>query len=221
MDTANQFLSLALFIMLLSFFIILNALSSFEETKSKPVLNSVALAFSTKPVEENLQPNVVESPMEAANEGDTLDKLESLFNAHITGVDTRKNRLGTIMRTRMTIDAFQTALTTPASASGSFMPTLTSLLQTKDTETVYRMDMIINISESPAKAIGKTPEDLKQNLQKAAFFSKRLEDSGVPRKLLSSGLGRGDAGYIDIYFRRHQPFNPMGIKGFEAAEEEG
>ena len=77
MDMANQFLSLSLFIMLLSFFIILNSLSSYEDVKSKPVLNSISMAFSKDTPDPILAPNTVESPIESNNEGDSLDKLKN------------------------------------------------------------------------------------------------------------------------------------------------
>ena len=43
---ANQFLSLSLFLMLLSFFIVLNSMSTFEQETTVPaVLNSLSLAY--------------------------------------------------------------------------------------------------------------------------------------------------------------------------------
>ena len=46
---ANQFLSLSLFLMLLSFFIVLNSMSDFEKQTAVPaVLNSLSLAFSSR-----------------------------------------------------------------------------------------------------------------------------------------------------------------------------
>ena len=44
---ANQFLSLSMFLMLLSFFIVLNSMSTFEKEVAVPaVLNSLSMAFS-------------------------------------------------------------------------------------------------------------------------------------------------------------------------------
>lgn len=221
MDTANQFLSLALFIMLLSFFIILNAVSSFEETKSAPVLNSLSITFSGKDLQEALEPNIVESAAQSINEGDTLDQLKALFNAHITGAKTRKNRLGTTMHIRMPIQQFERSLSAPRSAQGSFLPTLASLIQTSDTKTIYRMDMVLNIPATPANAVSDAPEMLRKNLRKIALISKRIEENGVPKKLISSGLSQGEEDIIDIYFRRYEPFNPTGIDGITPSEAEG
>jgi len=219
MDMANQFLSLALFIMLLSFFIILNALSNFEDVKSKPVLSSIAMTFSDKSPEQILSPNTVESVLESNKEGDTLSKLEALFNAHITGIKTRKNRLGTMMKITIPITQFESSLLAPArkidpvtlrfGAPGTFVPTLLSLMQTRETEIPYRMDMVLNTKQNPSSALTDNPQKLKADMEKVSTYSKRLVESGLPKKLISGGLGIGNPEMVDIYFTRYQPVNPL------------
>ncbi|MFK7838835.1 MAG: hypothetical protein AB8B83_00755 [Bdellovibrionales bacterium] len=218
MDMANQFLSLSLFIMLLSFFIILNSLSSYEDVKSRPVLNSIASTFSRDTPEQLLQPNTIESVQESNNEGDTLDQLQDLFNAHITGAEISINRLGTIMYVRMPLEEFEKSLLAPSREPrpgqklgdpGTFMPTLLSLMQTRESKVPYRMDMLINIAENPSEAIVNAPEETFNVMSKIANVTKRLEDSGLEKKLLSGGLVRGDVGSIDITFTRYIPVNPL------------
>lgn len=218
---ANQFLSLALFIMLLSFFIILNALSNFEEVKSKPVLSSIAMTFSNQAPEEILSPNTVEAPEESNKEGDTLDKLEALFNANIAGLKVQKNRLGTTMQITLPIEQFENSLRAPTSSTrtdtlqqrrgspGTFMPVLISLMQTRETEIPYRMDMVLNTDKSPAKSVIDDTAQLKRDQQKVASLAKRLEESGLQKKLISAGLAQGDSKMINIYFTRYTPVNPL------------
>ena len=223
MDMANQFLALSLFIMLLSFFIILNALSNFEEVKSKPVLNSLVSTFSNNAPEEVHSPNVVESLKKSINEGDTLDNLKDLFNAHITGAKISKNRLGTIMHIRMPLAQFESSLLTPSrnnapssqrlGAPGTFAPTLVSLMQTRETKIPYRMDMIMNTKMDPASAVVDAPEQVRLDMRKISTLSKRLEESGMQKKLISAGLIRGEVGMIDIYFTRYEPVNPLQKRG--------
>ena len=216
---ANQFLALSLFIMLLSFFIILNALSSYEETKAKPVLNSLSMTFSNNATVEILSPNVVEAPEHETNEGDTLSKLESLFNAHITGVEVTKNSLGTTMRVRMPFARFESSLMEPVrdgdpseqrlGAAGTFLPTLVSLVQTRETGLPYRMDMVLNVEGRPAKLVREKPASFRRNLQKIALVAKKLEVNGLEKKLVSSGLADGEENMVDVYFAPYVPVNPV------------
>lgn len=219
MDMANQFLSLSLFIMLLSFFIILNALSNFEDVKSRPVLNSIATTFSNNAPTEVYSPNTVESIEKSVNEGDTLDSLKKLFNAHITGAKVTKNRLGTTMHIQMPLAEFETSLLTPSrnntpasqrfGAPGTFTPTLISLMQTRETDIPYRMDMVLNTKIEPASATVDAPEQVRLDMNKISTLSKRLEESGLQKKLMSAGLAKGDVGMIDLYFTRYEPVNPV------------
>ncbi len=219
MDMANQFLALSLFIMLLSFFIILNALSNFQEIKSRPVLNSLAAAFSNDEPKEVFAPSTVQSIQQSIQEGDTLDKLEQVFNAHITGVKIQKNRLGTMMHISMPLKQFESSLLAPArnrafssdrlGEPGSFVSTLISLMQTKETDIPYRMDMILNTKRDPAAALTNSSEEIRQDMRKISILSKKLEDSGLEKKLLSAGLERGEVGMIDIYFSRYEAVNPV------------
>lgn len=206
--------------MLLSFFIILNALSNFEDVKSKPVLNSIALTFSNKDASEVLSPNTVQSIDMSNKEGDTLDKLQALFNAHITGVKITKNRLGTTMHLRMPLSQLESSLLEPTrrssrigsqklGAPGTFLPTLLSLMQTRETEVPYRMDMVLNTKKNPAASIVDSPEQTRIDMQKIALISQKLEESGIQKKLMSAGLGQGTENMVDIFFVRYIPVNPL------------
>jgi len=210
---ANQYLSLSLFVVLLSFFIILNGVSDFEEMKFQPVLNSIALTFADRQIEERLQPSSTPSEDLSVKEGNTLDKIRGLFNAHISGFEARTNRLGTIMVIRMPTPRFERAIFEPILESDldeGFLPTLVSLIQTRDTEQPYRMDVMLNVSDTPADMLSNTPVDLGTNVAKIASFSERLEELGVEKKLVSIGLQKGQAGFVDLYFRRYEAFDPTG-----------
>ncbi|MGH1399268.1 MAG: hypothetical protein ACRBCT_08655 [Alphaproteobacteria bacterium] len=209
---ANQYLALSLFIMLLSFFIILNGTADFEDTKSRPVLNSIALAFSDREVkEETFKPNTVESAEKSVREGSTLDKIQGVFQSHITGYEVTKNRLGTEMHIRMPIPRFERAVLTPLASETlqtdeGFLPTLVSLIQTRESKNPYRMDMVMNMDAEPAKMALESPQSLKNSIKIAAAFTDALERAGMERKLISTGLEKGEVGFIDLYFRRYEPF---------------
>ncbi len=212
---ANQYLGLSLFVMLLSFFIILNALSNFEEAKARPVINSVSVAFSSKDTVKDLSPNLESDPLQSYRSGDALDQLDELFKAQISGVETQKNRLGTIMHLRVRLDEFEGGLMAPISESedvsdfeGPFLPMLVSLLKAENA-IPYRMDMMLNIESDASDLQQDNPEALLSYLKKAASYAQTLERAGLPTQLVTAGLKKGERDYIDLYFYRHIPFNPL------------
>lgn len=223
---ANQFLGLALFIMLLSFFIVLNTLSNYEDMKSRPVLNSIAVAFSSKEIGDGEKPSYEESVKQSFKKGTALDNINGLFEAQVTGVESKQNRFGTKMHVRVPLRQFEKAVIQSAqtpgdtsavpgisSGNGFFMPTLISLLQAEETAVPYRMDMLVNVPDAPSRMQNEQPSSLKTPLEQAGMLAQILERAGLPKKLYSAGLAQGKTGYIDIYFRRYEPFDPLGNRG--------
>ena len=213
-----------MFIMLLSFFIILNAISTFDDAKSAPVLNSLTLAF-TVPDQDLMEIGTVESARMSEAQGTTLEKIQGLFSAHITGVEAKQNRLGTELRLRLPFERFErevsTSLKAPQKAAGSsniaegfFIPTLVSLLDTQNT-ILYKMDMVVNYtSENDVKQ--------KQDMaEKIARISALVEKAGLPPKMITAGIGPGQDGTIDLYFRPFDPFDPEGFRKAIAGDEQG
>jgi hypothetical protein len=213
---ANQFLGLSLFIMLLSFFIIINALSSFESEKSKTVLDSLSEAFSVKKQEILSAPGEIPSIEASIHEGSVLDQLESYFTAQIVGVTVKQDRTGSEMHVRMPFENFKNALalalepqsTEPAagSANRGLKPMLNSLMDTQNA-IPYRMDMILGSSLAPERLVAEKPQLYKTMSRDIAAVAARLESAGMPLKFMSVGIGTGEEGMLDLYFRRHEGFS--------------
>jgi len=204
--------------MLLSFFIILCALSNYEEAKARPVVNSLSIAFSSKDNVEELSPNVESDPIQSHRDGDALDKLRELFKAQISGLEVNENRLGTMMHMRLEQDKFDEILITPLSRAenlssfdGDFLPVLISLLDSQDSIS-YRMDVVVNVKEEPADLKQNEPELFESEVDKAASYANVMESAGLPQPLVTAGLRAGKPGFVDIYFRRYEPFNPVGVE---------
>ncbi len=216
---ANQFLQLSLFLMLLSFFIVLNAVSDFEDDKSRPVLNSIALAFSNHP-----DPNItgaadndIQTILEEKREGDTLEALKGLFNAHISAFEAKKNRLGTVMHVRVPVGRFRNAIDFPSISysdamigmQGSFLPTMITLLRSAEHGEPYRMDIILNVAQDPSVYLSNQPGEFAADLRILSGFATSLERSGMPKKMISIGMEEGDSSYLDLYFYQYKPFDLM------------
>ena len=232
-NMANQFLGLSLFIMLLAFFIILNSISSFEDTKSRPVLNSLLVAFSNREPVDLLPPGPMLQQTAAMNEGSTLDQVEELFRSQITSAETRQNRLGTIMYIRMPFEEFREAIevslsdaprpkTNPLDGTQTYnmLPLLVSLLETQG-GVAYKMDMILNIEEEPAVLVASEPEKFTAHNNDVSSIARLITQAGLPTHQISSGIQRGEAGVVNLVFRRYQPFNPLEARTLsQVAEDE-
>lgn len=214
---ANQFLSLALFLMLLSFFIVMNAMSSFEDFKSKPVINSLSLAFSNHTPDKKEDPVLEETLRVTKGEGDTLESVEGLFSSHISGFKATRNRLGTVMHVRTDVGAFENAIDLSGVAyddvsvdgRGSFVLSIISILRSEEQGQPYRIDMILNLSEDPAILQKNSPDEFISDLKRVSGFAEKLEKAGLPKKMVSAGAAKGDSGFIDIYFYRYKPFDML------------
>ncbi len=211
---ANQFLGLSLFIMLLAFFIILNAISDFDEDMSNKAMQSVTVAFSNRDIPQDPTANLEEDLQESFREGDTLDQLQDLFKSQITGVEIKKDRMGTVMHLRMPVSDFErqilkSSASSPVNSSYDLRATLVTLLSSED-HIRYRMEIFLNSDKSPAKLQNENPKKMMSLMNRASFYTEILEEAGLSKKFITPGIKAGSEKMIDLFFRRYEPFNPLG-----------
>jgi len=206
--------------MLLSFFIVLNSMSTFEEDIAVPaVLNSLNLAFSSNDNRlperyMNIGPSAVPSSNEdGGGEGDTLETIEGMFNAHLAGFKAKRNRLGTVMHVSLPMAEFERAVKTssleaPQGGEASpvtFSQTMITLLRSAQKGVPYRLDMVYNQENSPTVLLRGAPDSFKVALTRVSALAGHLERKGMPKKMMSVGLIKGKPGFIDLYFYRYKP----------------
>ena len=218
-SSPTQLMNLSLFIMLLAFFIVLNAISSFEEVKSKPILQSLEMTFSTSAQRPDIKPSVTPDPLKEIHEGDTIDRLDALFKAQLKNFDTTKSRLSGVMMVEVDLEEFekgifeigQTRLTpqnrrTPPERY--FLPTLVSILQSDQQGIPYRMDMIYHSDQNPPRLQNRKPREMIDVVDRVGRLAQKIEDSGMPQNLISVGVREGNPKKMTLFFRRHVPFSP-------------
>ncbi len=197
----------------------MNGASNYEENKTRPVMNSIALAFSSGEPENNRAPAKTPTYITATGSGDSLEELEGLFNAHMAGFKASRNRLGTVMHVQTSIGQFENAIDVnydeaSLGEKGSFIMTMVTLLRSKKKGSPYRVDMVINIPDDPAILKKQNPDEFMRKLKRVSGFAKTLEQAGLPKKMISAGLAKGEAEMIDLYFYRYKPINlPPNIVG--------
>ncbi|MBN8521067.1 MAG: flagellar motor protein MotB [Alphaproteobacteria bacterium] len=215
----SDLMSLSLFIMLLAFFIVLNAISSFEEKKAKPVMESVERTFSKQAIQTDVKPSPVPSPEKSIREGETTERLDALFNAQISDFKVQKTTpaLPGVMTVVLPLDAFSSAIMTLGQEDLSrasllpkdqvfFLPTLVSILKTDRQKTPYRMDMVFHLKGNPAWVQNQAPEKIRPLMNQASVISEKIQAAGMPEKLLSIGIEQGAEDTVTLYFRPHVPF---------------
>lgn len=222
---SGQLLGLSLFIMLLAFFIVLNAISSFEQTKVKPVIQSIGYAFGSKvsiPRHEDSAATVTEKSTNSLEEGDTIDRLEALFNTQIPGTETVVSKEKGLMYVRVPFDEFENAVlmagqrnafedgTSQGQFSRIFLPTMVALLKSDSAAMPYRMDIALQVGENPARLFNDNPQKMKLLSGRLSGLAERMEATGLPDRLMSIGFDQGTDNMVVILFRRHIPYSPLG-----------
>lgn len=205
-------LNLSLFLMLLSFFIVLNNVSSFEESKYQPILQSLRTTFAANALSrDGTGPSVSSDPMQSINEGETSERIDALFRAQITGFKAGKAGSG-VMTVVLPLEEFDRALTSPDQIDVTrmeyggglqtfFVPTLVSLVRAQEQGTPYRMDMVFHTNDPPALLYNSDPRVLETQRRQSAAYADTLEKAGLPADLLGVGLMQGDPATVTLVFR--------------------
>lgn len=219
--------------MLLSFFIILNSLSDFNEEKATKIQYSLTIAFAShEDLEYGLDPSLVDSPAQSFKEGDALENIEALFTAQITGVKVQKNRFGNRMKITLPAEELERVLmgsdnnksSRPKAVvrddmNGAFGSTLVSFLDIQ-TAIPYQMDMILHVSDKQSDEGSMTQEE-KTQIHKVASYSDYLEKLGVPGRIITAGISSGEQGMVDLYFKRYEPLDFDPGKVYRSSVKEG
>ncbi len=205
-------MNLSLFIMLLAFFIVMNALSTYEEVYYRPVVKSLEDTFATGVFREGNAPSETPARARSIGEGSVIERIDALFNAQIVGFDmTHSPRAGILYVTvpleefdRAVTAANQVDLTRVKSVTGLqtyFLPTLVSILKADEEGRPYRMDIILHTKDTPPLLVNSDPRALSAVMKQAGAYAARLEKAGMAQRLLSIGVQKGDPQSVELYFR--------------------
>lgn len=207
-----RLLNLSLFIMLLAFFLVLNGISSYEEVKYRPILQNLQMTFSTVQREEGDGPSMAPSSEQSFNEGATVDRIDALFNAQITGFKTQKLQDEGVMTTSIPREEFDRAMTTMGQVDLTkvktvtglqtyFVPTLVSLMLSAEKGRPYRMDLVLHTQGDPAALMNEKPAILRDLIAQASTYAAILTKAGLPETLVNIAVEQGDPQTVTLYFR--------------------
>lgn len=221
---SSQLMALSLFIMLLAFFIVMNAVSTYDTKKINPTLNSLEHAFASK-VDKNKQggePSVSPSEQFSIHEGDVYDRMNALFNTQFPANEMNIDKQRGTMQTQVIYDSLKSAAIALGQRNALtqkddegllqnfFIPTLVALINNRDMGQHYKMDMIYNIDQDPAALKKDNPKLLKTYISDIDLVSTKLIEAGLPPEMVTIGLQKGSPDKVDLLFRKFTPYTMEG-----------
>ncbi|NIY76791.1 hypothetical protein HED22_14150 [Thalassospira sp. HF15] len=196
---------LALYLLLLAFFILLNTISTFEEVKTREVQESLSSAFAAiLPPTTSLQTvTSIEGPTVSAQE--TQAKLGHLFETAIKVVRVEVIQPGKLMEVIMHVDQlFDNNSILIRERQADFMRQLAEVLADDEGYASYDMEMVMG-----SQIEDKGTIQIENNLQiaQAGSFARELIDAGAPEDHFFVGIDPGADPFI-VTFRFFWNFGP-------------
>ena len=189
---------LSLFLLLLAFFILLNTLATIEESKSKQVLNSVALSFRS-PALENASVEVFISDLGQAPEPDAL--LLTMQRLWVTSVPVAKVEVlspGRVMQ--MTMPANELFLGGRAELRSDRRKLFRNIAQVLARRAGSAKGELQAVLGAGNTVTGRVPDGGSLPMRRAAVFAEELVAYSAPPDALAVGLRDGDPSSLRIRF---------------------
>jgi hypothetical protein len=173
-------------------------------------MDSVEEAFAARMVAtDNWQPATAPSDDMGTEEGRTPQRIEALFQSQVAGIQTQKDDLTGTLLIRMSYDDFAAAVTSlgaQGQKNEAFLKTLASLLRTAQAGQPYRMDIFLQVDDNPASITRKQPQKMAVIMRDLGVLAQALEKAGLPQRLISVGMEKGQSGYVELLFRPHMSY---------------
>lgn len=186
-SNGNIVAMLSLKLLLLAFFILLSTMSSFEEKRSRAVLESVATTFEGQVAALRSLDNPAAGLDELEGAPSLVDQLESLFRQTLPAVEVETSADGRVLRLESPASSlFRVRSTRLAPGRGVFLNRLARILEGRDgPRGGYELQFLHSV---PGLDDG-APVDLA--IGRGGVVARRLDEFGVTREALSVALWPG------------------------------
>jgi hypothetical protein len=183
-------LSLALFIILLAFFIVMNAVSNYSEKKVDGAFASLDYAFSQNILRDDQQlQNNAENTKREKGAGDSIEDIQGTLRAILPGLDmelTSDPNGGQVMAIRMKKDMFDRL-------SNRLIPVFVRILNVKDGRGVYNLALTSYVRDPLAKSSGLSFGVLQT-------YRDDFINGNIARKRLLLSLEKGNPAFLQFRF---------------------
>ena len=208
---SQQYLTLGLFVVLLSFFMVLNSISSFEDEKTRSVIDSLSVALVPQyaPVDRAKSVHLSQEGV-GRGQGDVLDQIEGVFRSIIPDIYAQKNRFGDLLRVELSVEEFEAVLKQQGRGQEQerFSLMLSALMSLPD-QRPYQMDVLYHLDESPSRYSAEDPDAMDSHIRRISGYMKTLQEAGVSPSFMSVGFVKGGEGTVSLVFR---PFVPLRLE---------
>lgn len=226
----NQFLALSLFIVLLAFFIVLNAISvRKEESEYVPVLASIDKAFSSgSKVNDDItatavRPSLNNTPQEndqSDGEQSALDELDALFQAQIPGMESDYFQQDGVYKISVKYSVLDYAIThldgtvsnpyrSKKEGFDHFFGGIVYLMINNPKFQQYHLDIYLNTPFEPSLVDAQQQKFATKQIETLSKMAKNLEAAGLDRRYINIGLQKGRPHKADIYFTKYEDYSPV------------
>jgi len=189
-ERASVLMGLSLFILLLAFFIVLNAVSQFSEEKVTGVFDSLDLAFATEIPPSEYKENIMDdSQARHDGEGDSIEDIQNTLRSVLPGLDinlTDTPNGGSVMALRLKKNMFD-------NMSSRLIPVFARILKLKDGNKKYILN-ITSYVRSPLSRFSK-PSYRAIEIYKDEFIKNKIEENRITLQ-----IEKGNPAYIMMRF---------------------
>lgn len=190
--SGSTLLSLSLFIILLAFFIVLNALSYYVENKVDAAFDSLDLAFATQIVPASaIEETMAENQPSEDGAGDSLEDVQATLRAVLPGLNvqlTDDPNAGQVMAIRMQKDQFE-------KLSKQLIPVFVRILNLKDDAAQFHMHITSYVRDPLSDTAQKS-------LNIIQFYRSNLVDRQVDINRLSLAIEQGNPAFLSFSFEK-------------------
>lgn len=201
--------NLALFIMLLAFFIVLVSKSEFKPEKASAVLENLKRTFTMRVFREGEGPSLSPDAEQGAGEGQSdLERAEAQFRSDFPGIEAQQIPSRGFLYVRMDEAVLF------ADQSSTKRKALEKLIQKtimgsagKKTPSM-QLEIWLNVQGDVAKSLSGDGAG-RILMSKAASLGRRMENFGVPPGYVTTGIQKGNPGAVSLFFRPYTPYAPV------------
>lgn len=192
-ESASQtsvLMSLALFIILLAFFIVLNAVSQYSEPKVNQVFDSIDLAFDKNIIPTDFENETLDDRSENQDgQGDSVEDIQDVLRSVLPGLDvnlTSNPNGGKIMAIRIKKDHFE-------KLSSRLIPVFVRILNIKDGAQDYNLALTSYV-RSPLSSRAE------QSYEIIELYKDKTIEMGVIENRLSLSIEQGNPAFLMFRF---------------------
>lgn len=188
--SGSTVLALSLFIILLAFFIVLNALSYFVEEKVDAAFDSLDLTFSTYIPETFEQKEIMaENQPDEGGEGDSLEDVQSTLRAVLPGLNVRLNETpngGQTMAVRIPKDQFE-------KLSKNLIPVFVRILNLKDDDGVYYLSLSSYVRDPLS-------DQARRSFNIINAYKNTIIEKGLSPNRIKLSIEKGNPAFLSFHF---------------------